>query len=256
MKKQLLILFSLAHINLYAMDVIKPNPFLFYKIPTDVLDHIASFLIFDDSETEAEFIERTQAITTQKLPIKYFAYLPEKNCILSEILCSQYCPNNKIIAVLQRLEPNGYNTSTLTVINTKNDTIVYEQKENLNNCFDIAVSCNGTMIALLSILENEISKEKDFTSCYKELLTIKNINTHVEQIINIPYTFILRSDHPAIAFNKQGTHIITHGLNAKKSNFDPHIIFPITVNTPTDDQNKKTLAKYFMQKFICKNLLK
>lgn len=242
------------------MDIIKPNLFILYKVPIDILNYIASFLIFNDNETEHEFIERTYAITKPILPKKYFSYLPEnKNCFLSEIVCSQYCPNNKMLIVLQRFEDYGYNASTLTVINTKNDTIVYEQKENLNNCSHATVSRDGALIALLNKLKSKTKKENDFTDYYQEVLTIKNINEKKEEIIIIPQAFLLPSDQPSFAFNKQGTHIIIHDLNAKQSKnnvLSRHMIFPITINTLSDDHNKKTLEKYFEQKGICKNLLK
>ena len=66
---------------------------------------------------------------------------------------------------------------------------------------------------------------------------------------DLPTFFELRDDHPAIAFNKQRTNIIVHGKNSQ------HIIFPLTVNTPDPNaDHKKTLAKYFAQRVICKNL--
>lgn len=243
--------------NVYAMEI-APLCF-FYKMPIEILNHIAIFLTFDDIETENEFIERTKALTTQNdIPNKYLTLLPIPNPKQQKKLQAVRCPNNKIIALLQSFPEQEANT-TLTVIDKKNNKILYTQFIGLNFCFNIAISHNGTMIAtaLLNALVNKNAQNNQFET-FEEIVVIKNIISKKEEAFDIPYTFSSRLERPALAFNKQGTHIILHGTDStqlKNNSSDHHMIIPLTINPSIDNDNKKTLEKYFAQKMICKNLL-
>ena len=82
MKKHLLIMLSIISMHAYAMEmevkftdpIIDLSVLLTY--PTEILNLIAQFLPFRDYETEEEFIERTQALTTKAIPEKYLLELP------------------------------------------------------------------------------------------------------------------------------------------------------------------------------------
>jgi hypothetical protein len=228
-----------------------------YKIPIEILNQIASYLTFTDRETEIEFIERTEKMEAHKLEDKQLSLLPMQNPSEQEVLYSSCCPDNKIIAILQCFN-NSLQGSSLTLINKVNNTVLYAEHLGLKTCSNVTASRNGSMIAFAAISVNNSNYSSDFAKCLKEELIVKNINLNEEMFFNIPYTFILRQENPAIAFNKQGTHIIIHGSDSEKLKTDlslHHIIFPLTTTATSDDINKKTLAKYFMQRRICKDLL-
>jgi len=257
MKKQLFILLSFVNMNTHSMEI-TPETCSFYKIPIDILNQIASYLTFIDRETETEFIERTTKMDAHTFDNKYLSRLPIKNPSEQESLYSACCPDNKIIAILQCFN-DCLEGSSLTVINQENDKVLYVEHLGLNACSNIAVSRNGSMIAFADISVNTSNPGNDYIQYLKEELIVKNVNLKTKLSFRIPYTFVLRAQSPAIAFNKQTTHIIIHGADSEKLKTDlslHHIIFPLTATPACDDDNKKTLAKYFTQRRICKDLLK
>ncbi len=209
--------------------------------PTEILDLIAQFLPFHDYETEEEFIERTKVLTFKKIPEKYLLEFPDT---YRGIRCLAYSPDNAIIALSQEIRYVMSAMINLTIINRKNN----QQKIHTFNKHDeLAVSCDGNLVATLYLFCGRDQSTRNMISQFA--LCITNFSTDKKEFHDIPPFFPLHDDHPSIAFNKQGTNIIAH---AKESQ---HIIFPLTVNTPDPNaDHKKTFAKYFAQRGICKNL--
>ncbi len=237
MKKHLFIMLSIISMHAYAMEmeVKSTDPIIdLLKYSTEILDLIAQFLPFHDYETEEEFIERTQTLTIKNIPQEYHFKFA-----LTNIKYSAYSPDNAIIAVAHEIRYMLSAMKKLTIINRKNNQ---QQTHILNQpYFKLAISCDGNLIATI---------DSTFP-CVKYVVTITNFCTDKKEFCDIPLDFFKQynANHPAIAFNKQGTNIIAH---AKESQY---IIFPLTVNTPNPNaDNQKTLAKYFAQRGICKNL--
>jgi len=250
----------------------------FLVLPHETRDYIASFLPFDDYETEEEFINRTKALKIKYIPEEYFEHLPHSQHHSN--IYSAYCPNNHLCALLQqngqfvlgigtgdrRQEP-----PVLAIINQKNNTLLkIINLDKRKSFFKIAISRDGNLLGT-------IHKERDYNKTagrdFKNILTITNFAATKTETHDIPPFFELTNRHPTITFNKQGTHIIIHGddaeqyddlidygdpCNAKFANPIPHHkIISLTVNTPDlDVNNKKTLAKYFAQQGVCKNFNK
>jgi len=250
----------------YAMEMeVETNttkstkPCWFLTIPHETHDIIASFLIFDDIESEQEFIERTKKIKIDHIPESYLKHFLFS--FTSFNIFSGYCPNNTTIAILIN--------QTLIIIDKKNNQKLYTEQLNTKFSSKIAISHDANIFATIN-LEWDFPKS-GFTEVmhYKNILSIKNIISQKTKIYDIPDSLSVPSQdsYPAIAFNKQGTHIILHGndyskitddsMYAYKDPIQHHMIFPLTVNTPDQSaDNKKTLEKYFKQQMICKNFSK
>ncbi len=248
MKKHLFIMLSIISMHAYAMEmeVKSTDPIIaLFTYPTEILDLIAQFLPFHDFETEEEFIARTQAITTKILPKEYLLELP-----FPKIRCVTYSSDNAIIALSPEDNMDIFGivlniNNNLTIINRKNNQ---RQVHTINRSrYKLAVSCDENLVATLYLTRNrDQSTEK---MIYQYALCITNFSTDKKKFHDIPPFFPLYDDHPCIAFNKQGTNIIAHAKDSQ------HIIFPLTINTPNPNaDHQKTLAKYFAQRGICKNL--
>lgn len=250
------------------------NPINLSRYPAEILDLIASFLSFEDIESEQEFIERTRALKIKEIPQKYLSDLP-----FLEIRCSAYCPNNATIALLEKCHSNKEGracrkggSTRLVIIDRKNNS-----QKNFNigsfstKYFQVALSREGNLIATVhSEIDITASKQHEDIR-YKDMLVILNTSTQKTEPYNIPDYFELKRDRECstIAFNKEGTEIILYGYDQRQLNLStiytdiseddirPYIIIPLTVNTPNPDpDNKKTLEKYFKQQMICKEFNK
>lgn len=248
------------------MDVeIKPFPLL--MLPFDIQNFIATFLPFNDSEEEQQFIERT-AHKKKAIPEKCSDHIPSFTLGTGLKTVSAYCPHNKTIALLIKLYNEVKATGTLMFIDRYNNQKICDIPLNYNHISTIAISRNRDMFAIIHEIEQCRSNAIEIMQ-YKSILLVKNINTHKEEIYDIPSNFAITNtpDHPKIDFNKQGTHIILRGYGREYDNpyYMPipaaecpahHIIFPLTVNTPNQNAKNKTLEKYFRQQGVCKELIK
>lgn len=234
------------------------------RLPLETQNHIASYLVFSKEETEEEFIARTQ--TCAPIPKDIYIYSEWERLPTTTITAG--FPNNNHIAIFEFL--SGTKQSHLTII-TNNDqkNVVFSRPfTGLDYIYGIAFSSEpNSMIALVNRSE---SKKNHFKIECKDIKSNAHLFT---QKLN-GYTYV-----DSIHFNKQGTHIIVHGINenlTQKSDktiscikdIDPfgglimglriqdspyhYTLFPII-----EEQNhtsKKTLLKYFNRKIICKSL--
>jgi len=272
MKKHLLIIFSFITLHTHAMD--KKNWFI--GLPTEVTDLIADLLFVEIEETEEEFVARTKALkTTTEIPQKYLSHLEidqvDPNHHISFL--PAYCPNNKIIA-LHKKEQFGRIKPTLFIIDTLSNQLLHKT---ILESINIAISRNGNIIGTIHVEQNYegFMKQKFFggekQKSFKNILSILHSSTANKiKIYEIPDYFDLSHQHPAIAFNKQGTLLIVHGNNndllyhsplsfdeIEKNPIRHHMIIPLTKNTPHPHADtKKTLARYCAQQGICKDFNK
>jgi hypothetical protein len=239
-------------------------------MPADIMNLIASFLTFDDVETEEEFITREKTTSLQsdhvldseiaqdekiKKPIawlkKHKTYM-DKNIEDADIYFIVYSPDNKICAVTYGdCCFNGTYYLSIIDIKTKkelhnvclrdNDPDKYYQHVAVSSCGNIFATC---------YTNNKTSL------CHKPYTKIKNLHTKTKEY---PHHYLTAwSNDDKIAFNKQGTHLIMHSEKYDKvsNTLKPHhVIIPLTTTLEKRELPQKTLTRYFAQKGICKNLI-
>ena len=261
----------------YTMEIeVETDTFPLLILPLDIQDLIASFLPFHDTESEQEFIERTK--TKKGVPKEYEMYCPlAKMMSISTVPISTFCPNNKTVAIfyLYQSHKNFKASSTLIFVDRHTNKKIYKSHPDKNHIAYIAISRNATIFATIH-QEEDYSNYFTETMDYKNILSIKNINSQKEEIPVIPENFSIlgKTTYPTIAFNKQGTHIILRGHDFDQSFYDDehvstnpsstkdmkktvhHIIFPLTTTLDQNSDNTKTLAKYFKQRAVCKDFIK
>jgi hypothetical protein len=265
MKKYFFIIFSIF--NAYAMEP-EVTPCVFKNISEEIKDLIASFLTFDDIESEEEFIQRKKT-TSQYDPKPLFdpekrkdkkiespiLWLKEQKNIVDvgDIYLVVYSPNNAICAMTYG-DPSGYAIYYLSIVDTKT------RKELHNVCLrdndpekyynHLAVSSCGNIFAACYSNNKNGLYHQSYTK-------ITNLRTKTKERPNYFLPSVYENDY--IAFHKQGTHLIMQSLK-----YDPnsdthtpkHTLIPLTttLDTINTSTQKKTLKHYFEQKMICKNI--
>lgn len=260
-----------------AMVTTKCVPNFFSKLPTEILDIIAHYLIFNDIETEDEFIERTKKMSKirvgKELSIeKTLAYQIKYPSTTwagykTNSFVTHYPKANRI-AILQELG----NQSSLIIV-------AADTEQELNKVFfDSGRGCYyytaSSGVDLFATLHSESDNKALSHSCcdimaYKDVLTVIDIASQQKQVFVIPEYFSLanltdKAYPSAVAFNKQKTHIIMHGMDnhqfsgssndASDCHIMHHMIVPLTITMPSASPDKKTLQHYFAQKGICKEI--
>jgi len=263
-RKSLILIVSIfAQLHIHTMDepmdieksISIPASFCYLaNLPGDIWDLIAYYLTFD-MESEEEFIERTKTATKKNIPLKYYykdfqippRLLPEEpnavySCRGAGSILTAFCPNEMNVALL--------NANNLKIVNIKKDKLIHEQNLVTKDYQHIALSRNAAMFA--TIHSEEYYDDEVIDDKY--IATIMNISSKKTQQFDIPDNF----RHSLIAFNKQGTYIILHGVDYTRiENLDPmphHLIFPITVNEQDATLPKKTLQHYFQQRGVCNDI--
>jgi hypothetical protein len=248
---------------------------LFAKLPVEITNRIADQLLFKDFETEKEFIERTQKIRIKKVPKCYLNHLPGTYKFYTDVA---YCPNNKIIALFdgEYITSNGNHllppteSVSIFIIDREKNTLLSKKDIYARGIFGTAISRDGNLVGFIDITYDS-SKNKNHPKFWQYMVTIHNMTTRKSKDHIIPHYFEpcdVKYQHPILAFNKQGTHFIVHGnyldrledLSRDEIEQNPmrhYRIIPLTVNTPDANVDyKKTLAQYFAQRGICKDLYK
>jgi|SRR5579871_6796883 len=221
----------------------------FSKLPPDVWDLIASYLIFNDIETEEEFIERTK---NGALCYKEEVHNGDEHQISSD------CPRVNKIGVLRPIDSEEY----LIIFHNKTAQELYRKPLGSNTHLKVYHRLILSRCAdLFATIHSEIDRG------WKTVLTIMAVDNNVQkQEFVIPEYFSLpQSIYPlAVAFNKQKTHIIMHGIDtqqyrgsARQASENPivhHLIIPFTITLSSTAPKKKTLQHYFAHKGICKQI--
>ncbi len=249
-------------------------PCSFKNMPADIMDLIASFLTFDDIESEEEFIQRKknssgwiECSQNKRLNEKETQFSFLKNHINIEkegdIFLFIYNSHDTICATKYLTTPvNAIQDHNLSIINMKKNKELhniclqqdfwniskkrhYEQGKRYGH---LTISSSGNILAII------YTKKVDNDNFgWKSFIKIQNLRTQTKEHPAYPNDM---GCHEIIAFNKQDTHLIVHG-----STWDPcantripqHTIIPLT--TTLDNPPKKTFIHYCAQKMICKNLM-
>ena len=269
LKKVLIVASITAQVN--AME---EPPCLFAMLPVDTCNYITQLITYDDTETENEFINRTRTLTPNTVPDDCKKHLSsDKFPDISQGRSSKgtlvaYSPHGTNVALLELL--CGNTELTLKLVHRGKEHKAHNEfipQKQYSHC---ALSSHATMFALIDKAKEIGNSYGDEVMCYvtTKTLRIYNTTTKKEQECDIStYKLPYSIQHPAIAFNKQGTHVIVHGIDhAQKQashNFGSkdiaieenpvqhHVIIPLTINTR---HVPVTLQHYFEQKGICKQI--
>ncbi len=272
MKKNIVILLITIAISadLSAMEPETP-PCSLQNMPVEMMNLIASFLTFDDVETEKEFINREKT-TSQYEPRDPFNTEKAKDkkiekpiALLKEFRASEgkkldngdiyfivYSPNNAICAMTYG-DPCCSGEYHLSIINIKTQKELHNIYLRYNDpekyYLHLAVSSCGNIFA--TCYTN--NKAGDYHRPYTK---INNLRTKTKERPNhyLGSTY----DEDKIAFNKQGTHMIMHSTKYDSSSHThtpAHTIIPLIATLENHPLPQKTLSRYFVQKGICKNLI-
>jgi len=246
MQKYFLIIFSFFNVHAMESEI---TPCFFKNMPEDIKNHIASFLTFDDIESEEEFIQREKDISDY--PTSPTTEEDEKRKIASSWLIKHqyitdpyhmylcvYSPNKNLCAMTHIDGPPQRN---MIIVDTKTAQELHNFCQIKNNTEKyirhLAISSGDKIFAI------EYNKMIDEEIGFRSFIKIQNIRTQTKEYPTYPDGGI-----KTIAFNKQGTHLIVHGYRK------PYTIIPLTTTLENHTPPQKTLKHYFAQKMICKNI--
>lgn len=264
MKKYIVLnLVSFFVFQSYAMEV-ELKPCHLNRMPCDILNYIASFLMCDD-ETEEEFIARPRI---QK------EITPECKNLFDELnlecICWSFCPDETKLAAVVCVNPAtlpinaiGY-AHYLTIINLHGikPEIMLQKTLSLEEYECIALSSGGNMIAFFH--NKRVRSHRGENFCIEPFLEIQKIlkkNENGEIVITLGEKrelspLILKPK--SIDFNKQGTDLIVHGKDADTQQAI-HKIFSLKRVDPNQPQAvvKPThkLQEYFRDKLVCQKYI-
>jgi len=226
----------------------------FLYLPDEICNSIANYLSFDDFETEEEFIERTKLFINKPLPENYYQLI-DPNSSYFHTLRGEYqsrgflfalCPNDAKFASLELRHGNNH-TPKLSIADVKTKKFLISCNISQGFYERIAISRDTNLLATISA----ITVSSEFLA---HKLTIQKINSpNEEQIIELDPLFRRANSGHAIAFNKQGTHVIIHGSDTERvlyPDFLQHIITPVSLKISKTSPVKKTLKHYFFQQGI------
>jgi hypothetical protein len=250
MKKLFLIIFSIF--NAHAMES-EVAPYLFKNMPEDIQDLIASFLTFDDIESEEEFVQREKSISDY--PSTKVRCNKKREIASSWLIKHQYITDTSLM--LLHVYSANNNLCAMTHIDgaSQRNMIIVDTRtaQELNNFYlikkntkkyiqQLAISSSGNIFAI------QYNKWVDEDIGFRNFIKIQNICTQKKEYPTHPVRKI-----QTIAFNKQGTHLIAHHYS-NRHNTNTHTIIPLTTTLDNihNEPQKKTLKHYFAQKMICK----
>jgi hypothetical protein len=230
------------------------------KMPLDIQNHIAHFLLCDD-ETEEQFIARTKKpsriIATEDWK-KLCSHFPDTGKTIKSLILGSSPDNNKIV-LLQEYYTAPYNNQEDK--KPSSDLIMFDIREGIEkskkiytgeiskkDCWHIALSQSANMIA-------SIHKGSSITSrpC-KDSLSVQKLDAQKTLSFIIPYDFFIGA--ALVNFNKQGTHVIVHGhVDLGHGRTKQHLIFPLKKQTHADieytEKPTNLLQNYFRETRVC-----
>jgi hypothetical protein len=266
---------STGPINVDTAIVTKLGPNFFSNLTADIWDLIAQYLIFNDIETEEEFIERTKRMSTvrndkelssEEIGAYQMKYTGINWHGYKESSLVKHYPKVNKIAVLQKQA----NRSSLSIVTTDTEQELSKIPfDSGRGCYYLIGSSDANLFATLHAEPDH--KAMKSSRCevmrYKDVLTIIDIDSQQRQEFVIPGYFSLPgfTGYPsAIAFKKEKTHVIVRGLDCSqlsgsdnRADANPiphHLIITLTITAQKKSPEKKTLQHYFAQKRICKEL--
>lgn len=226
------------------------------KMPLDIQNHIAQFVLCDD-ETEEQFIARTKKPCRIIAPqgwMKLCSHFPATKKTIKSLIRGSSPDNNKIV-LLQSYYGEPTNTSDLIIFDIREGIEktkkIYAGEISKKDYWHIALSQSANIIA-------SIHKEPSITSrpC-NHLLSVQKIDVQKTLHFIIPYDFQVGS--ALVNFNKQGTHVIIHGLvDLGYGPTKQHLIFPLKQQRIADiaytENPINALLDYFKERRVCTSI--
>jgi len=263
MFKKMIMIFSIVVI--FQLNAMKQEPCHLDKIPYEVQNLIASFLMHDD-ETQEEFIDRT-SVKREDIILDVYDHLAlaADNAVLKSweqpvkyrdktIRQIKSFNTNKIV-LIQKLGTGTYNTLGLTIVDTEKKEVLYSAIEDIDRkylCF--ALSSSGKMIASVELVLWDFNLPSHLA--YKNELKIKNFDAKKARRFQSICTL---KKINSLDFNKQGTHIIIRGSQVFQDKKDVSCYQLFSLKEPDKDISmdkiinvEKTLRYYLREKFVCK----
>lgn len=238
------------------------------KLDLGIQNLIASYLIFDDVESEEEFIGRIKSsISKNKFSDDFYKFrYPMKNWYGSNDTLVACCPNYIRAAVVQSMCVSDVFQQKLIIINHKTKQKQSTKYIDSRNYIQLALSPCASMFATIHYeVANDIFGNAVIDRPQKYVLIIQDVGMSKTQKYSVSKDFIIPHDQQhLLAFNKQGTHIImcykdrnkiVSSLNKiDKNNAFDHLIVPVTIVTKDKCIEEKTLQRYFKQRLVCKKI--
>ena len=246
-------------------------------LPREIHDQIASYLTFNNIESDNEFIARTRTNGTISNEHTLLVEKHENNDKFPDIATGSsssgtlrtYSVDCSKVISLEKLCSNPKVTIFDIQSKTKRESTKLAElsKENMNAISHITFSRNGSHYAQLQMSQKR--KEHVPHTYYVSLsfiqenhLIIKNIFSDEKREFLIPGYY---NGFISVGFNKQGTKIIAHAKeNGYWDDLIPEEDKPVSfyhiilLTTPEEHEkkSKKTLVIYLKHILCCKNLVK
>jgi len=230
------------------------------KLPKDIQNEIAEYLTFNDRETDAEFIERTKKLLNSKKSEKFVSqagYVEDhyfKNRFGFSMTLQIYSKHTEeCIELYQRhINEKQYYVELFEFAPNHSKVILAEDfgPSVQAHAFDIVSQkeiykkslASGTPPIAIAISSDGTTLATVINGLGHSLLTVENILNNKTEIIETSQTGIKRLD-----FNKQGTKIMYQTKSSSSTN-------SLASQEEHKKKSKKTLAAYFKQKGICKEI--
>lgn len=225
-------------------------------IPKDVQDIIASYLIFEDKETDAELVER--ALETAQLPpalslcepfLRFRELSPDSTEIASYLI-----DRSKIL--LHEDFSIGYRhsrVSEVAIVDLKHKTItpnaqlteLCNKKTQWQKINSMVLSKDGILVA------RELQTPHPKLAGDLTEIIVKNMKSGDEQLIVKKWDLAITW----YEFNKQATKILILSREIHQNTLRlTDTLYSLTSEKEHADKSKKTLAAYFRQNRVCKDL--
>ena len=236
------------------------------RMPLDIQNHIASFLI--EFESKKRFIDRTnqQKSIDKNNTTPYEQYIPKHDLHdlrLSHIGSAFNNNQTKSVLLSEWAKGSWPEKIKLTIVDlAKNNQIIFHNS--FNYCRGIpqalALSEKGRIVGF-GTNNNEkcacANNQTNYDPCQSILTLIYCDQSNIQNT----RSFFINGHISYCAFNKQGTRIIIHGQNlssAQEPNPSPYLLISFKQKNSTQQKktkaNQSNLSRYFKKKLINKNL--
>lgn len=233
------------------------------RLPIDVQNMIASYLPFRNIETENAFIFRTEIKShnvsdyhrqAQRYERPNGCFSGDSPDSLKKVFLDQSDTRRSRLVGSDRVPCKESEPQVLDQV----AKLIDADKEYYQTV-DVAISSDGQWFGRLAQKKVELPQNNGLFWAFlrSELdpgnrvqITIIHIPSNTKKDFNIP---ILLKSIIFLDFNKQGTKIITHGVCYEKEE-QTYFMWNVVPEAEHKIKSKKTLAEYFKQRGVCKDL--
>jgi hypothetical protein len=229
---------------------------LFIILPIDVLNYIASFVQW---EAYKDFIERTaiiKEIPFEVIKDKYFDTMvsPCRETQIVHVLS----PDERKRALMD-MYCDDCKGAEIVIAHAEEGGMIFKDTVEKVRCINIAVSTTGNRVAMIEKKEHrdEITK----VLSYSYIVAVRKIIGDKFDKKSKEYDIPGYMTPEILAFNRQGTHLIIHGVNVQKPQEDNKIHHVYLLKTDatycpevTVDNKANMLLEYFQHNRVCKSI--